>query len=98
VEAIERIERYGRGRTALEREELIQSWIVHHIEIIGEAASNVSEQLRTRHPEIPWRRIVDMRNVLIHGYFGIDLSEVWRVVENDLPRLKEQVKGILEAS
>ena len=97
VEAIERIERYaGRGRNVFEDDELIQTWMVHHIQIVGEAARKVSEDLRASHPEIPWPQIIAMRSVLVHEYFGIDLDEVWTTVERELPELKRKITVILE--
>ena len=70
LEAIERIDRYAsRGREAFEREELLQNWVVHHAQIIGEAARKVSDVLRRAHPEVPWVQIAAMRNVLVcRGY------------------------------
>jgi uncharacterized protein with HEPN domain len=91
-EAITRIERYTtRGRDAFDTDELLQTWVVHHLEIIGEATRSLSQDFRGRHPEVPWREIARMRNVLIHAYFGIDLERVWSVVEKDLPPLGKQV-------
>ncbi|MFQ6132407.1 MAG: DUF86 domain-containing protein [Armatimonadota bacterium] len=99
LEAIERIERYAKkGRDAFQSDELIQTWMVHHILLIGEAAAQVSPELRSSHPEVPWRQIVAMRNLLVHAYFAVDLDEVWRVVERDIPRLKGQVSALLEAT
>lgn len=75
LEAIERIERHtAAGRSAFDADELIQNWVVHHLEIIGEACTRVSADLRERNPEIPWRGYIGMRNILAHQYFGIDLD------------------------
>ena len=64
-EAIERIERYAsRGRETFETEELIQVWILHHLQIIGEASRALSDDLKDRNPTIPWSQIVGMRNIL----------------------------------
>lgn len=88
-EAIERIEKYARqGQEAFEQEELIQTWIVHHLQIIGEAARALSSDLKDQHPEMPWSKIIGMRNLLVHDYFGIDVDVVCAVVERDLPALK----------
>ena len=86
----------GKGREAFESDELIQTWIVHHLEIIGEAASKLGPGFRAAHSEVPWSEIVAMRNEIVHEYFGIDLDEVWPVVERDLPELKQKLNGILE--
>jgi uncharacterized protein with HEPN domain len=68
LEAIERIDRYAvRGREAFERDELIQNWITHQLQIIGEAAARVTARLRKNHPEVPWRQIIGMRNVHTHN-------------------------------
>jgi uncharacterized protein with HEPN domain len=96
LEAIERIDRYAaRGRAAFERDELIQNWITHQLQIIGEAAARISPDLRESYPGVPWRQIIGMRNVLTHGYFEIDLDIVWSVVERDLGKLQSQVEAIL---
>lgn len=97
LEAIGRIEKYTAwGREAFERDELVQTWIVHHIQLIGEAARKTSDTLRQQHPEVPWPQIVAMRNVLVHHYFSIDPEEVWAAVERDLPDLKQKVEAILQ--
>jgi uncharacterized protein with HEPN domain len=96
IEAIERIERHVRGgRAAIADQELVQVWVIHNLEIVGEAARGVSEDLRRRRPDVPWRAVVAMRNVLAHGYFGIDVERVWATVEKDLPKLKEQIRSIV---
>jgi uncharacterized protein with HEPN domain len=95
--AIESIEKYAsRGFDAYIRDELIQCWIVHHIQIIGEAAANISVEMKGQQTTIPWPDIVAMRNVLVHQYFGIDLQEIWDTVSKDLPRLKSQVQETLD--
>lgn len=96
LESIDRINRQAqRGRHVFESDELVQTWIVHHIEILGEATRGVSEELRIRYPKVPWREMVAMRNVLAHDYFGIDVEQLWATVERDLPSLKQQIEAIL---
>ncbi|MBI5787339.1 MAG: DUF86 domain-containing protein [Candidatus Schekmanbacteria bacterium] len=93
LEAIDRIERYAaRGQAAFESDELIQTWIIHHLEIVGEAAAKLGRDFHEQHPEIPWPQLVAMRNLLVHEYFGVDLGEVWEVIERDLPVLKRLIK------
>jgi len=92
LEAIEQIEKYAaRGRQSFDGDELIQTWILYHLQIIGEAVRSLSEGLRERHPEVPWGEIVGTRNILVHQYFGIDKDLVWSVVEKDLPALKASI-------
>jgi uncharacterized protein with HEPN domain len=96
LEAIAQIEKYAaRGLEAFERDELIQVWMVHHLQIIGEAVRSLSETLRQAHPEVPWAQIEAMRNILVHEYFDVDLEEVWVTVERDLPGLKDTAQHIL---
>lgn len=96
LDAIARIERYAiRGREAFEQDELVQIWIVHHLQVIGEAAARLGRQFHQTYSEVPWPEIIAMRNVLVHEYFGLDLEAVWTTVEYDLPKLKRAVEGIL---
>ena len=96
LEAIERIDRYTGSRTeAFENNELIQNWIVSHIQIIGEASNHLSCKLRMEHPEVPWSSIIGMRHILVHSYFEIDLDMVKQALERDLPILKSHIEGIL---
>lgn len=96
LDAITRIERYtARGRDAFDQDELIQVWIVHHLQIIGEAAAQLGRKFHDAHPTVPWPQIVAMRNILVHEYFGVDLREVWNAVERDLPEFKRAIEGLL---
>jgi uncharacterized protein with HEPN domain len=97
LEAIARIEKYAsRGQSAFDADELIQNWVVHHIQIIGEATGKITEELKARHPEVPWAIIKAMRNVVVHFYFGVNLTKVWQAVTVDLPVLKPQIEAILK--
>jgi len=98
MEAIHRIEKHAaKGRHAFETDELIQTWIIHHIRIIGEACRSVSDEMKVQHPFVPWSRIAGMRNILVHHYFDVDFDIVWAVVERDLPDLKARVETILQS-
>lgn len=97
AEAIERIERYAsKGREAFEDDELIQNWIIHHLQVIGEAARAISDELKDGHDEMPWQQIVGMRHILVHRYFEVDTDLIWSVVEDDVPVLKQQIELILK--
>jgi uncharacterized protein with HEPN domain len=97
LEAIERIEKYAEeGKEAFEANELIQTWIVHHITIIGEPCRTLPDEFQARYANVPWADMVGMRNILVHHYFGIDTDAVWSVVERDLPELKMNIQTILK--
>ncbi len=74
---------------------MLQVWVVHHLQIIGEAARSTSQALRVAHPEIPWASVIAMRNLLVHEYFGIDIEEVWSTAVNDVPLLRPEVEAML---
>ena len=71
-----------------------QSAIVREIEIIGEAAKNISENLKKTHKEVPWRDIIGTRDRMIHQYFGVDMEVVWNIVKRDIPTLEKQLVKI----
>jgi uncharacterized protein with HEPN domain len=98
MEAIERIEKYAEeGKVAFDADELIQTWIVHHITIIGEACRSLPDEFQAYHANVPWADIIGMRNILVHHYFGIDTEAVWSVVERDIPELKLNIQIILKS-
>ena len=96
LEAIQNIQRHATiGRQAFEQDELVQSWCVRHLQIIGEAARALPDETRNSIPEIPWSKIIGMRHVLVHNYFGIDTELVWNVVESELHLLKTAIESFL---
>ncbi len=98
LEAIERIERYAvQGRQAFEQNELIQTWFTQNLQVIGEAARALSSEIRNQYPEVPWTKIIGMRNILTHNYFAIDFDIVWAVVEEELPDLKQAIEHIVRS-
>ena len=97
-DSVDLIREYTReGKSAFMDDRKTQDAVVRNLEIIGEAAKNVSEQLRRAHEDVPWRRIAGMRDKLIHEYFGVNLEVVWSAVEQELPKLGEQVRAILRS-
>lgn len=94
-----RIEAYtAAGRRAFCADTMVQDAVIRNLEIIGEAVRNLPLDLRRQHPQIPWRSITALRNVLIHEYFGVDIDIGWRVVERRLPALKHHVALMLKKS
>jgi uncharacterized protein with HEPN domain len=97
IEAIEQLEKYSRqGKTVFKQQELIQIWIIYHLQIIGEAARVISQEFKARYPEIPWRDVSDLRSLIIHEYFRVNLDIIWDIVQNDIPPLKQQIQAILK--
>jgi uncharacterized protein with HEPN domain len=66
------------------------------LEIMGEAAKKIPASFRAKHPEVPWKQIAGMRDILVHEYFGVDLAEVWHTVTQDIPELKRLLDKIIE--
>jgi uncharacterized protein with HEPN domain len=97
LQAIDAIERYrDRDRAVFQRDEMLQVWFLRHLQIIGEAARAVPEEVRRLAPDIPWPKIIGMRNILVHGYFEIDTDIVWDAVQQDVPRLRAAVEALLK--
>ena len=97
LEAIERIDSHkSKPRADFDSDELLQVWFVHYLQIIGEAASRISEEMQAQHPEVPWGQMIGMRHILVHGYFEVDLDIVWNAAQVNLVQLKEQVAAILQ--
>lgn len=94
LEAIERC--MPADKQDFDANELVRVWCLRHIEIIGEAAANISGERRTLATDIPWRQVVGMRNSLIHAYFHVDWNEVWAVINRDLQPLKAGVRAVLD--
>ena len=92
LESIELIENYTANKTFSDFIESVQlqDSIIHRIEIIGEAVKNLPAEVKSNYPDVPWKNIAGMRDVLIHKYFGIDLELTWQVVQKDIPDLKRE--------
>ncbi len=97
LEAIEKIElRTPSNKDDFLSDEMVQVWIIHHLQIMGESASRISKGLRDSIPDIPWGKIIGIRNIIIHGYFDIDLDIVWQAIVRDLPDLKVKIRALME--
>ncbi len=97
LDAIEEIENYIQNATL---EEFISNSMMFNaslrqLEIIGEASNRLSEKLLQDNKDIPWARIIGLRNLVIHEYFGIDDMTIWSIIKINLPKLKEQIHLLL---
>ena len=97
LEAIRKIENYTKAIAFDDfvMDELIQDGVVRNLEVIGEAVKNIPEDIKDKKPEVEWKKIAGLRDILIHDYFGIDEDIVWDAVKNKLPELKEKIIEIL---
>ena len=98
LDALARVETY----TAVGQAEFMvtphwQDAVMRQLEIVGEATKRLSDTLRTAHPDIPWRRIAGLRDVLIHDYMTVDIEAVWAVTQGDAPLLRQGLLAILES-
>lgn len=97
LDSIQDIEKYTQNISFDDfmKNDMMQNACIRLLEVIGEASSSISEELKVQFPEIEWREIVDLRNLLLHEYFGVDLNIVWSIIQYDLPPLKSKVRNLL---
>lgn len=98
LEAISNIEKYTKGLTLnkLKRNRLIIDAVIRNLEIIGEAVKHIPANVKKKYPDIEWRKIAGLRDILIHEYFGIDIEVLWDIVIHKLPDLEKNIKIILK--
>jgi len=94
--AIEKILEYTKGMSLLDfqKNEMAQDAVIRNIEIIGEAAKNISNDLKATYIEIPWKAMAGMRDKLIHDYMGVDSDVLWKTIEKDIPLLESTIRKI----
>lgn len=97
--AIGNVQSFLDGKTLddLSRDKILFYAEVKNIEIIGEAANNLTKDLQVQHPEVQWKDVISMRHVLVHDYYSIDARTAWQTAQENLPPLKEQVEKILSS-
>lgn len=88
----------GRVRADLDTDRVFFLALLKLVEIVGEAATRVSDGMRTAHPEVPWREVIGTRNRLVHGYDAVDCDILWEIVAADFPALAGQIKSILDCA
>lgn len=90
---IARIREYtGLDRSRFECSELVQDAVIRNLQTLAESSQRLSSEIKSTEPQIPWRELSGFRNVIVHGYLGIDVEAVWLVIEQDLPTLSEAVR------
>ncbi len=72
----------------------LQDSVISRIEVIWEAVKNLPDEIKAKHPEVRWKEIAGMRDILVHEYFGIDLGLTWEVVRRDMPDLRRKISRI----
>jgi uncharacterized protein with HEPN domain len=98
LDAIELIEEYTDGMSENEflSNSMARDAVIRQIEIIGEAARNISEEFRGLHPYLPWGKMIGIRNKIIHEYFNVNFAIVWDTVQDDIPSLQKAIKSVLK--
>jgi uncharacterized protein with HEPN domain len=98
--AIEKIEEYSKDVSFVELNEnqLLLDAILYNLQIIGEAAKHISDDIKKKHPDVEWRKIAGLRDIVAHEYIGISLEIVWDILQNKLPSLHSAINLVMEES
>jgi uncharacterized protein with HEPN domain len=98
LECMDRIAEYTAGLSyeAFLGNRLVIDGVVRNLEVIGEAARHIPDDVQTRFPDVPWVEMKGMRNILIHEYFGVSLEIVWKTVREDLPPVEPKLREVLK--
>ena len=91
-----RVMRYSEDLSAeqFEANQLVRDAVLRNLELLGEAAKQIPDDVRDRHPAVPWRRIAGLRDVLAHAYFGLEEDTIWQIVNSSVPALADQLKAV----
>jgi uncharacterized protein with HEPN domain len=97
-ECIKKIMKYTTGLSSVDfcNDDKTIDAVIRNLEVIGEAARRLPEEIRIKFPKVEWHKIISLRNILIHEYSGIDLETIWDIIENNLSLLERQVEEILQ--
>ncbi len=96
LRCIERVESYTfAGKATFISDMMTQDAVARNLQILAESTPRISDSLKNSKPEVPWRNIAGFRNVMVHNYLGIDVEQVWEIVERDLPTLKVHISVLL---
>jgi len=96
LESIKRIENYTIDLSYEDfiENDLVRDAVLRNLEVIGEAAKSIPDEVRDQYPDVPWRRIVGLRNIVIHEYFGVDFENIWKIVKENIPEVKPFIKQV----
>jgi len=95
AEEIARIAKFtAGGKAKFFESDLVQYAVLRSLQTLAESCKRLSADLKTAYPEIPWKEIIGLRNVLVHDYLAVDVEEIWKIVEFDLPLLQRQIEFI----
>lgn len=96
LQSIRRIKKYVKGLSFedFEQDQMKIDAVVRNFEIIGEAIKNLAKMAKDKRPEIPWKKLIDLRNEIVHEYFAVDLELIWKITKKDLNNLRRSVKAI----
>lgn len=98
-DCMERIREYtGNERSTFFESQIVQDAVVRNLQTLAESTQRLSESIKATEPDVPWREIAGFRNVLVHGYLGLDLEALWSVVEHDLEGLAEAVERMMRVA
>ena len=97
ISSILKIRKYIEGTSydAFQDDNLTVDAVLRNLEIIGEASRNVPPEIRSRYPDVPWARMIGLRNIVSHEYFGIDLSIIWRIITVNLPETMPSIEEMI---
>jgi uncharacterized protein with HEPN domain len=95
--AMDKIEKYTNNisQEEFKNKDIVIDAVIRNLEVIGEAAKSIPVEAREEYPHIPWKRMIGLRNIMIHDYFGIDLSIVWTIVRTNLPEARKDIENML---
>ena len=98
LQAIKKIEKYTNGLNCerFRSDEKSVDAVIRNLEIIGEASKNITSELKNKFPQIPWKKMMGLRNIVAHEYFSIDLNIIWEIASKNLPEVKPRIERILK--